>query len=209
DRDLFHDPDLRHHHLGARPAAEGAAPGVSVRAERRLPRGLHGRWPNARQDGGRHQGRHRRFRIAARSRTRASPHARLADPRYSGGPWLPHRGAQQRSPRSARPLRPNTRRSRIRLIDRNDCHMVAIALALATVLGVGYVRFAPGTFGSAVGLLLWWALPASPAIQAGTIVGLFVLGSWSGSVAERHFGTTDPSQVVIDEVMGMLITLLL
>ena len=87
--------------------------------------------------------------------------------------------------------------------------MVAIALALATVLGVGYVRFAPGTFGSAVGLLLWWALPASPAIQAGTIVGLFVLGSWSGSVAERHFGTTDPSQVVIDEVMGMLITLLL
>jgi phosphatidylglycerophosphatase A len=87
--------------------------------------------------------------------------------------------------------------------------MVAIALALATALGVGYVRFAPGTFGSAVGLVLWWALPASPAIQAGTIVGLFVLGSWSGSVAERHFGTTDPSQVVIDEVMGMLITLFL
>jgi phosphatidylglycerophosphatase A len=87
--------------------------------------------------------------------------------------------------------------------------MVAIALALATALGVGYVRFAPGTFGSAVGLVLWWALPASPAIQVGTIVGLFVLGSWSGSVAERHFGTTDPSQVVIDEVMGMLITLFL
>jgi phosphatidylglycerophosphatase A len=87
--------------------------------------------------------------------------------------------------------------------------MVAIALALATVLGVGYVRFAPGTFGSAAGLLLWWALPASPAIQVGVIVALFIVGSWSGSVAERHFGTTDPSQVVIDEVMGMLITLFL
>jgi phosphatidylglycerophosphatase A len=87
--------------------------------------------------------------------------------------------------------------------------MVAIALAFATALGVGYVRVAPGTFGSAVGLLLWWLLPASPAIQAGVILALFVVGSWSGTVAERHFGTTDPGQVVIDEVMGMLITLFL
>ena len=37
----------------------------------------------------------------------------------------------------------------------------------------------------------------------------FVAGSWSGSVAERHFGRTDPGQVVADEVMGMLITLFL
>jgi len=87
--------------------------------------------------------------------------------------------------------------------------MVAIALALATSLGVGYVRVAPGTFGSAAGLLLWWLLPASPAIQGAVIVALFVVGSWSGTVAERHFGTTDPGQVVIDEVMGMLITLFL
>ena len=38
---------------------------------------------------------------------------------------------------------------------------------------------------------------------------MFVAGSWSGSVAERHFGRTDPGQVVIDEVLGMLITLFL
>ena len=87
--------------------------------------------------------------------------------------------------------------------------MKTIALAVATALGVGYVPIAPGTFGSAVGLVLWWVLPASPAVQGAAIVALFVAGSWSGSVAERHFGTTDPSQVVIDEVMGMLITLLL
>ena len=87
--------------------------------------------------------------------------------------------------------------------------MVAIALALATSLGVGYVRVAPGTFGSAAGLLLWWLLPEAPAIQGAVIVALFVVGSWSGTVAERHFGTTDPGQVVIDEVMGMLITLFL
>jgi phosphatidylglycerophosphatase A len=83
------------------------------------------------------------------------------------------------------------------------------ALLLSTALGVGYIPFAPGTFGSAAGLLLWALLPPSPGVQAFTIVALFVLGSWSGSVAERHFGRADPGQVVIDEVMGMLITLFL
>jgi phosphatidylglycerophosphatase A len=77
------------------------------------------------------------------------------------------------------------------------------------VLGVGYAPLAPGTFGSAAGLLVWWLLPASISTQAIAIVAIFVLGSWSGSVAERHFGRTDPGQVVIDEVMGMLITLFL
>ena len=77
------------------------------------------------------------------------------------------------------------------------------------MLGVGYVPFAPGTFGSLVGLALWWVLPASTSAQAVAIIALFIVGSWSGGVAERHFGTTVPSVVVIDEVMGMLITLFL
>ncbi len=81
------------------------------------------------------------------------------------------------------------------------------ALVIATTLGVGYIPFAPGTFGSAVGLLLWWALPHGAVVQATAIAALFVLGSWSGTIAERHFGRVDPGQVVIDEVMGMLVTL--
>jgi phosphatidylglycerophosphatase A len=84
-----------------------------------------------------------------------------------------------------------------------------VPLALATVFGVGYLPFAPGTFGSAAGLVIWWLLPASAGAQAIAIVALFVIGSWSSGVAERHFGATDPSHVVIDEVMGMLITLFL
>jgi len=82
-----------------------------------------------------------------------------------------------------------------------------VALAIATVCGVGYAPVAPGTFGSAAGLVLWWLLPASTTVQAVAIVILFVLGWWSGNVAERYYGRTDPGQVVIDEVMGMLITL--
>ena len=84
-----------------------------------------------------------------------------------------------------------------------------IALALATACGVGYVPIAPGTFGSLVGLLLWALLPASSLVHACAIAFLFVAGTWSSSSAERHFGSHDPGPVVIDEVMGMLITLLL
>jgi phosphatidylglycerophosphatase A len=84
-----------------------------------------------------------------------------------------------------------------------------VALALATACGVGYVPLAPGTFGSAVGLVLWFALPRVGVVQAAVILALFVAGSWSGSVAERHFGRRDPGEVVVDEVMGMLATLIL
>src|SRR5215212_8185059 len=36
--------------------------------------------------------------------------------------------------------------------------ITSVALAIATVGGVGYVPFAPGTFGSAAGLVVWWLL---------------------------------------------------
>jgi phosphatidylglycerophosphatase A len=75
------------------------------------------------------------------------------------------------------------------------------------VCGVGYVPVASGTFGSAAGLLLWAVVPYRPVAQLVTIAVLFALGSWSGTVAERHFGRVDPGEVVIDEVMGMMITL--
>jgi phosphatidylglycerophosphatase A len=84
-----------------------------------------------------------------------------------------------------------------------------VGLAIATVFGVGYAPVAPGTFGSAAGLIVWWLLPASTVVQAAAIVGMFIVGSWAGSVAESYFGRSDPGQVVIDEVMGMLITLFL
>jgi phosphatidylglycerophosphatase A len=86
--------------------------------------------------------------------------------------------------------------------------MTAIALALATSLGIGYVPFAPGTFGSAAGLLLWALLPATPAVQVGVTGIVFALGVWAAAVTERHYRTTDPGVVVIDEVLGMLVTLL-
>jgi phosphatidylglycerophosphatase A len=84
-----------------------------------------------------------------------------------------------------------------------------IALALATALGTGYVPFAPGTFGSLAGLIVWGLLPQAVLPQAAAILIIFAAGAWSGSYAERHFERTDPGPVVLDEVLGMLITLFL
>ena len=82
-----------------------------------------------------------------------------------------------------------------------------VALWCATACGVGYIPAAPGTFGSAVGLLVWVLLPRGNVVAAAAIIALFAVGTWSGTVAEHHFRCGDPGPVVIDEVMGMLITL--
>ena len=84
-----------------------------------------------------------------------------------------------------------------------------MALACATVLGVGYAPVAPGTFGSAAGLLVWWLLPSAPAVQGAAVAATFAIGVWSAGVAEECSGRVDPGHVVIDEVMGMLLTLLM
>lgn len=76
-------------------------------------------------------------------------------------------------------------------------------------MGVGYVPVAPGTFGSVVGLLIWYVLPVSLPAQGAAIAAVVVVGSWSGTIAERQFGRVDPGYVVIDEVAGMLVTLFL
>ena len=87
--------------------------------------------------------------------------------------------------------------------------MTRLAVFVATVGYCGYFPFAPGTVGSAAGLvfylLVWWS--GSPVVEVGLIVGLFAAGVWAGTTAERYFGGVDPGPIVVDEVVGMLITL--
>jgi phosphatidylglycerophosphatase A len=88
--------------------------------------------------------------------------------------------------------------------------MMRLALFVCTFGGVGYSPVAPGTAGSAAGLVVYTALRlagATPIAEAVVIGIIIVAGIWSGSLAERHFGTTDPGPGVIDEVAGMLVTL--
>jgi len=81
------------------------------------------------------------------------------------------------------------------------------AIACSTVLGVGYAPIAPGTFGSAAGLIVWAMLPASAPLQLCVILFVFGLGVWCATAVAQHFRAADPGPVVIDEVLGMLITL--
>jgi phosphatidylglycerophosphatase A len=86
-----------------------------------------------------------------------------------------------------------------------------LGLFIATFGYVGYAPVAPGTFGSAAGLLVFFGVRAtgSVAVELAAIVVLFAIGIWSGTEAEHHFGGLDPGPIVLDEVVGMLITLAL
>ncbi len=89
--------------------------------------------------------------------------------------------------------------------------MRRVAVFLATCGYVGYAPVAPGTFGSAAGLAIFALVRASASmyVELVTIVVLFTIGVWSGTEAEHYFGGTDPGPIVLDEVVGMLITLAL
>jgi phosphatidylglycerophosphatase A len=85
-----------------------------------------------------------------------------------------------------------------------------LAILLATVGYVGHFPVAPGTAGSAVALPLYLLvrMTGSPAVEVAVILVLLAAGCWAGTVAETHYARTDPGYVVLDEVVGMLVTLL-
>lgn len=86
--------------------------------------------------------------------------------------------------------------------------LARVATFVATAGFVGFAPIAPGTVGSAAGLVVYAAvrLAGSSAFEAAVIVATFVIGVWAANEVERHLGK-DPGPVVIDEVAGMLITL--
>ena len=86
-----------------------------------------------------------------------------------------------------------------------------LGVFIATCAHVGYAPIAPGTWGSAVGLFVYYLVrrEASTAVELAVIAVITVIGLWAATEAEHHFGGIDPGPVVIDEVVGMLITLAL
>jgi phosphatidylglycerophosphatase A len=87
-----------------------------------------------------------------------------------------------------------------------------LAVFLATAGYAGYCPIAPGTVGSAVGLVVyaairWGQSPVLPIVELLVILSLFAAGVWASTAAERYFGGIDPGPIVVDEVVGMLMTL--
>lgn len=84
---------------------------------------------------------------------------------------------------------------------------------MATAGGVGFLRPAPGTWGTAAAVILalpWLFFAPQALISLGLLVGVALstgLGVWSAGVAGRCTGIADPGPVVIDEVAGVWATL--
>ena len=84
-----------------------------------------------------------------------------------------------------------------------------LALAIATLMGVGRIPKAPGTWGTLVTLpLCWWAQQMGVVIHVALLLWVVLIGTWATAVACRLYDRKDPPQVVVDEAAGILLTLL-
>lgn len=90
------------------------------------------------------------------------------------------------------------------------------AVWFTTVLGVGKAPFAPGTWGSVAGIVVIAAIGVMPKYQwfpSQYLLPVFVfftvviilLGTKLSDIYARTTATPDPSEVVIDEVAGMMV----
>ena len=86
--------------------------------------------------------------------------------------------------------------------------MDRLLMFIATGAGSGYLPKAPGTWGTLVGLLLWWPLAGlSLAAYLAAVAVLFIVGVAGAGAAEKILDRGDPGVVVIDEIVGVLIAL--
>jgi phosphatidylglycerophosphatase A len=82
-------------------------------------------------------------------------------------------------------------------------------LFLAAGFGAGYVRMAPGTAGTVVAIPVFLVLSSIPfPLYELTILAFFFFASWISGEAERCWGRKDHPRIVIDEIVGYLITML-
>ncbi|MGI9236516.1 MAG: phosphatidylglycerophosphatase A family protein [Woeseiaceae bacterium] len=80
---------------------------------------------------------------------------------------------------------------------------------LAFGFGTGLAPFAPGTFGSLPGVLLFWlTLDFGLYVQLGVAFALVACGIWICGESARRIGVHDHGGIVWDEIAGMYLTLL-
>jgi phosphatidylglycerophosphatase A len=84
----------------------------------------------------------------------------------------------------------------------------------ATFFGTGYAPIASGTVATAATIPLYLALTlipsqsARPYVEIAALVVATAIGVAAAGLLERRLGVEDPSEVVIDEVAGFLLTML-
>ena len=82
-------------------------------------------------------------------------------------------------------------------------------MVLATGFFAGYIPFAPGTFGSIVGLPLCFLLSKTKLSVAILFILIFIFFAiWISNRAEKILKQNDPGCIVIDEIAGIMVTFL-
>jgi len=82
-------------------------------------------------------------------------------------------------------------------------------LLFATGFGAGYSPLIPGTAGTLVAIPIFLILSAiSSPIHEITLVAFFFLAVWASDKAQVHWGVKDDRRIVVDEIMGFLLTML-
>ena len=82
-------------------------------------------------------------------------------------------------------------------------------MMLATGCFTGYIPFAPGTFGSLVGLPLCFLLSKTKLSVAVLFILIFIFFAiWISSRAEKILKQNDPGCIVIDEIAGIMVAFL-
>jgi phosphatidylglycerophosphatase A len=79
--------------------------------------------------------------------------------------------------------------------------------AFATVLGVGFLPVAPGTWATAVGVAIAYFLGRNLPAYTILLLVLLVLGIMTTGIVEKQMNQKDPGILVIDEVVGVMIAL--
>ena len=84
---------------------------------------------------------------------------------------------------------------------RDPVHFVAFGF------GAGLAPYAPGTFGSVVGVVAaWWLLDLPLIGRVAVVLGVIALGIWICGESARRLGKHDDQRIVLDEISGVLLT---
>ncbi len=86
--------------------------------------------------------------------------------------------------------------------------MRALVIFIASVGYLGYIPVASGTFGTLVGIPLFFGLyplsQSSPVVYVLTVVAAILMACWFAGLADAYLQEHDSHKIVIDEVVGYL-----
>ncbi len=87
--------------------------------------------------------------------------------------------------------------------------MTIFTKLFSTFFYIGYLPLAPGTWGSLAAAAIWWVIPANIFLQLFLILFMLPAGIFFSGKESRRTNEKDPARIVIDEVVGMWLTLLI